>query len=306
MGAHVWGPQYLMDHLLPHFRLTGWTPDWYAGFPAYVFYMVVPSLLIVLIHVGPPLWLSPFLLAGLGGTGVARPPAGPVDGARRPFLWICLAILALMSVPVPYNVAFKLVTVSGLVTLPLAVFALGRAAKLPFPVAPILALGAAAVPLRECASRSWAATSSRPKPVSSPSRSRSRSPSSTWRWSSRASAPAATVRSGRRCSRSTICCHLIPAIFAVIATVVIVFLRREDRTPWWDGSTIGRVIASAAVADHAASSSPSRPGVRRSRSSAPSSPSCCSCRSTSGRSSSRPSRFRSADCSHRSGSCPST
>ena len=34
MGAHVWGPAYLRDHLLPHGRLTGWTPDWYAGFPA--------------------------------------------------------------------------------------------------------------------------------------------------------------------------------------------------------------------------------------------------------------------------------
>ena len=45
MGAHVWGPAYLRDHLLPHGRLTGWTPDWYAGFPAYQFYMVVPSLL---------------------------------------------------------------------------------------------------------------------------------------------------------------------------------------------------------------------------------------------------------------------
>ena len=45
MGAHVWGPRFLADHLLPQFRLSGWTQDWYAGFPAYVFYMVVPSLL---------------------------------------------------------------------------------------------------------------------------------------------------------------------------------------------------------------------------------------------------------------------
>ena len=44
MGAHVWGPAYLRDHLLATGRLTGWTPDWYAGFPAYQFYMVIPSL----------------------------------------------------------------------------------------------------------------------------------------------------------------------------------------------------------------------------------------------------------------------
>ena len=28
MGAHVWQPAFLRDHLLPHGRLTGWAPDW--------------------------------------------------------------------------------------------------------------------------------------------------------------------------------------------------------------------------------------------------------------------------------------
>src|SRR6267143_2175842 len=49
MGAHVHSPAYLRDHLLPHGRLTGWTPDWYDGFPALVFYFPLPSLLIVLL-----------------------------------------------------------------------------------------------------------------------------------------------------------------------------------------------------------------------------------------------------------------
>lgn len=38
MGAHVWGPAYLRDTLLADGRLTGWTMDWYAGFPALTFY----------------------------------------------------------------------------------------------------------------------------------------------------------------------------------------------------------------------------------------------------------------------------
>ena len=71
MGAHVWGPAFLRDHLLPHGRLAGWTPDWYAGFPAYQFYMVVPALAIVALD------------AGLERLGGAR-PAGRV--ARRS-LW---------------------------------------------------------------------------------------------------------------------------------------------------------------------------------------------------------------------------
>jgi hypothetical protein len=92
MGAHVWQPAYLRDHLLPHLRLTGWAPSWYAGFPALVFYFPLPNLMIVILN----------------------------------------AI-------VPYQVAFKLVSVLGLVTLPLAAWAFGRLARMPFPGPPCLA-----------------------------------------------------------------------------------------------------------------------------------------------------------------------
>jgi uncharacterized membrane protein len=95
MGAHVWGPAYLRDVLLPQGRLSGWTTDWYAGFPAYQFYMVVPSLLI-----------------------------------------------AVLSYVLPYGLAFKLVVISGLVSLPVAAWSFGRLTRLPFPGPPLLAVGA--------------------------------------------------------------------------------------------------------------------------------------------------------------------
>jgi hypothetical protein len=95
MGAHVWGPAFLRDHLLPSFQLRGWTQDWYAGFPAYHFYMVVPSLLIVA-----------------------------------------------LDLLLPYGVAFKLVTVAGVVALPVAAWALGRGLRLPEPAPPLLAVAA--------------------------------------------------------------------------------------------------------------------------------------------------------------------
>lgn len=79
MGAHVWGPAFLRDHLLPEGRITGWAPDWYAGFPYLTLYFPLPSLLIVL-----------------------------------------------ADVVLPYGVAFKLVSVSGLVSLPVAAWAFGR------------------------------------------------------------------------------------------------------------------------------------------------------------------------------------
>ncbi|MCY4069372.1 MAG: glycosyltransferase [Acidimicrobiaceae bacterium] len=52
LGAHVWGPAYLRDALISEWRLTGWTHDWYAGFPAFTFYMVLPALAVVMVDVG--------------------------------------------------------------------------------------------------------------------------------------------------------------------------------------------------------------------------------------------------------------
>jgi hypothetical protein len=93
MGAHVWGPAFLRDHLLPHGRITGWAPDWYAGFPALVFYFPLPSLLIVA-----------------------------------------------LDVVLPYGIAFKLVAVSGLVSLPVSVYAFGRLTGMRYPGPPVLAV----------------------------------------------------------------------------------------------------------------------------------------------------------------------
>jgi hypothetical protein len=86
MGAHVWAPAYMRDHLLPHWRLTGWTPDWYAGFPAFTFYFPLPILFIVL-----------------------------------------------LNLVLPYGVAFKLVTIAGLVALPIATWAFGKLAGMKSP-----------------------------------------------------------------------------------------------------------------------------------------------------------------------------
>ena len=92
MGAHVWGPAYLRDHLLADFRLTGWSPDWYAGFPAYQFYMVVPALFVVL-----------------------------------------------ADTVLSYAVAFKLVSVAGILAMPLAALVMGKLFRLPFPGPALLA-----------------------------------------------------------------------------------------------------------------------------------------------------------------------
>jgi hypothetical protein len=95
MGAHVWLPAYIKRELLPHFRIFGWTMDWYAGFPALTYYFPLPM-------VG----------------------------------------IAVISYVIPYDIAFKLVAVSGLVALPAACWALGRLARMRFPGPACLAIAA--------------------------------------------------------------------------------------------------------------------------------------------------------------------
>ena len=90
MGAHVLGPAFLRDTLLPEGRILGWSDDWFAGFPAFYFYFPLPSLTIVL-----------------------------------------------LDVILPYGVAFKLVTVLGLLALPVAAYFHARAISLSRPIAVI-------------------------------------------------------------------------------------------------------------------------------------------------------------------------
>lgn len=66
MGAHVYGPAYLRDHLLTSFRLSGWSNDWYAGLPIYRFYMVVPAIFILLLNIVLPYGIALKLVAVIG------------------------------------------------------------------------------------------------------------------------------------------------------------------------------------------------------------------------------------------------
>ncbi|HEX4979170.1 MAG TPA: 6-pyruvoyl-tetrahydropterin synthase-related protein [Acidimicrobiales bacterium] len=184
MGAHVWGPAYLRDHLLGSGRVTGWTPDWYAGFPAYHFYFPLPSL----------------------------------------------AIVAL-DVVLPYNVGFKLVTVSGLVSLPVAAWALGRLLRLPFPSPPAMAV-ATVLFVFDRFHTIWggnaAATLAGEFAFSIGLSLALVFVGVAYRAleTGRGRALAGALLAG------TALCHLLPAAFATLAVVVLLLLRRPDRARW--------------------------------------------------------------------------
>ncbi len=92
-AGHVVAPYFLIHDLLPQGRITGWDPQWFEGFPLYVFYFPLPALFV---------------------------------GA--------------LNIVFPYAVAFKLVTVLGLVTLPVAAWTFGRLADFKAPVPALMAL----------------------------------------------------------------------------------------------------------------------------------------------------------------------
>lgn len=141
MGAHVWGPMYMLRHLLPHGELTGWTPDWFAGFPLYQFYMVIPALAIVVLHIGVRSWLLLPALVGSILVGLSGWLLGPLFRARKVLIGAGLLLVAL-SLPIPYGIAFKMVTVLGLVTLPVSAWAFGKLCDLRFPLPPLFAVAA--------------------------------------------------------------------------------------------------------------------------------------------------------------------
>jgi hypothetical protein len=82
-GGHLWTADYARRELLPHFRVLGWSNDWFAGVPVLNFYFPLPT-------------------------------------------WLIVAL----DVVLPYNIAYKIVTIAGIVSLPFSAAFLGRCAGL--------------------------------------------------------------------------------------------------------------------------------------------------------------------------------
>lgn len=226
MGAHVWGPRFLRDELIPHLRVAGWTQDWYAGFPAYLFYMVAPALMIVWLSTSPPLWLVPFLLAGLGLAEVKMIRRIQTPWIRHAAL-IIEALLIILVIPIPYNIAFKVVAISGLVTLPIAACLLATSLKAPFPVPPLVAVST----LPFIYDKGFTILGGNGASTMAGEFAFSISLSFALFYLAALFAGARTGRwraPGAILLAMTVLCHIIPAIFAVVVTVLVVpFLRRE-------------------------------------------------------------------------------
>ena len=49
MGSHQFPAMFMRNHLLPNLEITGWSMDWYAGFPIFEFYFPLPFMAIALL-----------------------------------------------------------------------------------------------------------------------------------------------------------------------------------------------------------------------------------------------------------------
>jgi 6-pyruvoyl-tetrahydropterin synthase related domain len=226
MGAHVWGPAFLRDHLLADGRLSGWTPDWYAGFPAYQFYMVVPSLLIVALDVGVfGGWTMLIPLALAGGVAWA---STRVPGWQRWALVVLAVVIVVAGVELPYGTAFKLVTVLGVLSLPVCTYAFGRLADLPFP-GPALLSVASVLFLFD---RNFTIYGGNVASTLAGEFAFSISLSLSFLY---LGVVMRGLRTGKHRALAAVLlaltglCHLIPAFFALAGTVVIALLRRPAR-----------------------------------------------------------------------------
>lgn len=106
MGAHVWGPAYLRDHLLSSWKLTGWSMDWYSGFPVYRFYMVIPALLIVLVDFIVPYGVAIKIIAVIGI--LTLPIATWVFGRLARFAFPVPELLVLAATAFLYDESFTI------------------------------------------------------------------------------------------------------------------------------------------------------------------------------------------------------
>ncbi|MGP8065759.1 MAG: 6-pyruvoyl-tetrahydropterin synthase-related protein, partial [Acidimicrobiales bacterium] len=99
-AGHVVAVDYFIHHLLAHGELSGWDPQWFGGFPLYVFYFPLPAVLIGAFSLVAPYAVAFKIVTVLGTVflplaayafgrlvGFARPVPALMSAATVPFLF---------------------------------------------------------------------------------------------------------------------------------------------------------------------------------------------------------------------------
>ena len=105
-AAHVVAVHYFLRHVLPTGSLSGWDPQWFGGFPLYVFYFPFPALLVGAVNLVTPYAVAFKVVSVLG---VALMPVsafvfGRLAGFRRPVP----ALMSAAMVPFLFNTSYTI------------------------------------------------------------------------------------------------------------------------------------------------------------------------------------------------------
>ena len=105
-AGHIVTPYYMIHDLLPQGRLTGWDPQWFEGFPLYVFYFPLPALFVAVLSVPFPYAVAFKLVTVAGWSHCRSRPGHSVD-------WLAFrtpvpALMALATLPFLFNTSYTI------------------------------------------------------------------------------------------------------------------------------------------------------------------------------------------------------
>ncbi|MGH9029004.1 MAG: hypothetical protein ACRDV4_05255, partial [Acidimicrobiales bacterium] len=105
-AAHVAAVYYFVHHLVPHLSLTGWDPQWFGGFPLYVFYFPLPALIVAALTIVFPFAVA-FKLVSVLGT-ILLPLAAYLFGRLAAFSRPVPVLFSAATLPFLFNTSYTI------------------------------------------------------------------------------------------------------------------------------------------------------------------------------------------------------
>jgi hypothetical protein len=105
-AGHIAAPYYLIHDLLVHGQVSGWDPNWFDGFPLYVFYFPLPAFLVAIFNLVMPYAVA-FKLVTVSGT-ILMPGAAYLFGRLAMFKRPIPALMAASTLPFLWNTSYTI------------------------------------------------------------------------------------------------------------------------------------------------------------------------------------------------------
>jgi hypothetical protein len=105
-AGHIVTPYFLIHDLLTQGRITGWDPQWFLGFPLYVFYFPLPALLVAAFSLVTPYAVAFKLVTVLGP--VALPVTAWAFARLANFKRPIPALMAVAMLPFLFNTSYTI------------------------------------------------------------------------------------------------------------------------------------------------------------------------------------------------------